>query len=288
MRNLTIVFIVIFAALLLSACAFVADEQGVKIADPEALARATHIAQMSEQSVRATEQAVSIEATRQTADIIARATESSIENSKRQAEADKLKAGAAIETGSVGAATAGKSTLFLLGYSGAGVGLMILLVGAAFGLSAWIAKQTSTIYPDARGQFPVIVRKGAGFIAYHDPNRALGPGAVLRTPGLIERVAYSLALAQGKVERLEPGTEYHQPGSEGTMLQIAAQEQAAQVVIAERSGRPKLLVAMMGGPGNDAPEQKPARSRMPPVTLINDPAQIERFEQKLLECEGDQ
>ena len=70
------------------------------------------------------------------------------------------------------------------------------------------------------------------------------------------------------------------------MLQIATQAQAAQVRIAEQSGRPKFLFAF-GNAASEPARQSAARfaeqiGRLPAVTVINDPAQIKAFEQKLL------
>lgn len=287
MKRLSILIICVIALATLAGCALVVDGEGAKFGNPESFAQATHIAQMSEDAAMATRQAVELEATRTTANIRAEATRAAIAAQAQQAEADKAKSGAAIarvkaetEQGAQEAATAGKQALYLLGYAGAGVGALILVVGLAFGITAWVGKRASTVYPNKQGQFPVIIRKGAGWIAFHDPNRALGPGAVLHTPGLLERAGYALALARGKAPALQPGADYPQPAEVGAMLQVTSQAQASQLQIAEKSGRPKIIFSVTQ-PGPT--EQKPARGRMPPIALINDPSQIQAFEQKLLE-----
>lgn len=293
--------LVIGAALTLTACAAVIDSEGAKIGDPARFAEATHIAEMSQAAAQATAQAVSIEATRQTARIEAEATAAAITHAKQQAEADKVRAGAAIEQARAvteqnaqGAALAGKSTLYLLGYAGLGVGGLVLAVGLAFGVVAWVNKRATSVYPDKRGQFPVIVRRGLGWVAFHDPNRALGPAAVVRTPTALDAlagvaVATVRALREGNTPSLptaEPAAAFPLPGSEAALLQIATQEQAAQVRVAEQSGRPKFMLTV-STPEQPTTRQSAARGRMPAITMINDPAQIERFERKLL-TDGDE
>jgi hypothetical protein len=307
MKCLTLALLVIGAALTLTACAAVIDSEGAKIGDPKAFAEATHIARLSQEAAFATATSVALDVTRQVENIKAQsareaqtvkatATAQAIVAFAAQQQADKIKSQADIERtkaeaeqNALPAASAGKA----LGYFGLGAGALVLAVGLAFGVVAWVNKRAATVYPDARGQFPVIVRRGLGWVAFHDPNRALGPATVVRTPTALDAlagvaIATVKALKQGDTPSLptaEPAAAFPLPGSEPTMLQVATQAQAAQVRIAENSGRPKLMF-MTGIPEPARPSA--ARGRMPQVTMINDPAQIESFEQKLLTGGGDE
>jgi hypothetical protein len=287
-------------ALVMPSCAAVVDSEGAKVGDPVRFAQATQVARVNEAVLQATATAVSLQttrtaadisaqATRTVADITARATTEAIAQQAQQADADKAKAGAAVvvaqaetELNAQGAALAGKSTLYLLGYAGLGIGALVLVIGLALGVSAWVNKRATSVYPNKAGQFPVIVTRGPGYVALHDPNRGLGPGSVIRTPGLIERAAYGLALAQGKAPMLEPGAEYPQTASEPIMAQIGTGAQAVQNEVAKQSGRPKLLFGFLPVGAQPAQGQTRTRSRMPQISVINDPKEIEHFEQKLL------
>lgn len=306
MKRVTLVVIVALgvAALTLTACAAVIDSEGAKIGDPARFAEATHIAEMSDQAASATAQAVAIEATKQTASIEAQATRSAqtvkatataqaivAQGAQAQADIERTKADA--EQNALPAATA----RLALGYFGLGVGALVLTIGLAFGVVAWVNKRASTVYPDKRGQFPVIVRRGLGWVAFHDPNRALGPATVVRTPTALDAlagvtIATARALKNGARPELPtaaPDAAFPSPGSEAAMLQVATQEQAAQVRIAEQSGRPKIMLTAGNPvvPGDNAQRSAPGR-RMPRVTVISDPTVIENFERKLLTEGGDE
>jgi len=301
MKRLTLAVLLVIVVVLLTACGVVIDSEGAKIGNPADFAQATHIAQMSDAAAISTRTAVDIITTRQVESIHASATEqaarvnaaataSAIDHQAAQARADEVKAGAAVvkaqaetEQRAQGAALAGKSTLYFFGYVGVGVGTLVLFVGVAFGIVALVNKRATVVYPDARGQFPIITKRGAGWVAFHDPNRALGPGAVIRTPGLIERAAYGWALARGNAPMLEPGAEYPQTAGEGAMLQIGVGAQAVQNEVAKQAGRPKVLFGILPiGVQPTAAASEKKSTRLPPITIVNDPAQIAAFEQRLL------
>lgn len=272
-------------------CGAVIDSEGAKIGNPKDFAEATHIAAMSQESVQATATAVSLQTTRTVADIQARATAEAIANAQRQSEADKVAAQATValaraksEQDALPAATAGRAVAYL----GIGIGALVLFMGLAFGVVAWVNKRATAIYPDKRGQFPVIIRQGLGWVAFHDPNRALGSATVARVPTLLDGFAGVVVSAvrafrswdTPQLPVAEPQASFALAGSEPTMLQVASQEQAAQVRIAENPDRPKIMLATL--PHENAPSHPVTKWRMPQISVINDPQQIERFEQKLL------
>ncbi len=307
-RTILLHSILALLAVLMVGCAGVIDSEGAKIGDPKRFAEATHIARMSDESVQATSTAVSLQTTRMAADIsvqatktsaniAARATAESISHEKAQADADKVSAQATIalakaktEVEAQPAEAHGKAMAYLLSWAGLGAGALVLMIGLAFGIVAWVNKRATSVYPNREGQFPVIITKGPGYVALHDPNRGFGPGAIIRTPGLIERAAYGIAMARGNAPILEPGTEYSQTASEPAMLQIGVGAQAVQNEVAKQSGRPKLLFGTLpiGTQPTSDRGQARIRVRMPQIAVINDPKQIADFEQKLLSDGSDE
>jgi hypothetical protein len=296
----------IVLALGLTACGAVIDSEGAKIGDPKRFAEATHVARMSEESVHATSTAVSLQttrtaaeisaqATRTIADITARATAEAIAHDKAQADADKVRAEATValakaktEVDAQPAEARGKATAYLLGWAGLGVGVLVMAVGLAFGVVAWVNKRATVIYPNAQGQFPLVPERGLGYTIYHDPNRALGPGTVVNRPGLAEAITHVILLAQGREKPQAPGAAYPETASEQAMLQIGTGAQLVQNEVAKQSGRPRFMFGFMQSPGVQptGAHGQTRHGRMPQVAVINDPKQIEHFEQKLLN-EGD-
>lgn len=300
-------------ALGLTACGAVIDSEGAKIGDPKRFAEATHVAQMSEAAAQATATAVtlqttrtagdigatataaSLQTTRTAADITARATAEAIAHDKAQADADKVRAQATValakaktEVEAQPAEARGKATAYLLSWAGLGVGVLVLMVGLAFGVVAWVNKRATVIYPNKQGQFPLVPERGLGYTIYHDPNRAIGPGTVVNRPGLADAITHVILLAQGREKPQAPGATYPETASEQAMLQIGTGAQLVQNEVARQSGRPKFMFGFMQPPGAQptGARGQTRHGRMPQVAVINDPKQIERFEQKLLD-EGD-
>ena len=302
-KNLIWVVCFLVVALALTACSAVIDSEGAKVGDPKRFAEATHVARMSEESVQATSTAVSLQTTRTAADISAQATRTAndtqavatreaIANAQRQAEADKVAAQATValshaksEVEAQVSEARGKSVAYLLGWVGAGASVLVLCVGVAFALSAWLHKRASVVYPDKRGQFPLIPERGPGWTVYHDPNRALGPGTVITRPGVSEWLIQSASHLLGKADAREPGIQYPQTATEQTMLALGVGAQAVQNEVAKQSGRPRLLFGFL--PIGAQPTQARAGGRMPQISIINDPKEIEHFERKLLQS-GDE
>lgn len=281
MKQILIVALVL-ATLTLAGC--VADEQGIKVGDPRAFAEATQIARLSDQALSATAQAVTLEATRQAGRIQAEATRAAIAAQDAQAKADIQRANADAVRNALPAATVGKAITNI----GLGLGALVVVVGLAFAFTGWVNKRASAIYPDKRGLYPILKARGLGWIAYHDPNRGLGPSTVVRTPTALDAlagaaIASAQALENGARPELptaEPQTAFALPGGEQTMLQVSTQAQIAQATVSQQSGRPKFVLSVTQPGGADP--RSAARGRMPAVTVVNDPKQIEDFERKLL------
>lgn len=166
-----------------------------------------------------------------------------------------------------------------------GAGALVLAVGLSFGAAAWVMRRATSIYPNAQGQYPVMVSRGFGWVTYHDPSRGLGAGAVYRVPTAIDVAAQALALVRGQpAPRPALTTEYPGNGSEGAMVQVASQ--AAAIGLMAAATRPAGLLG-----GGQMVNRQEARElaqraigsggapmeRMPEVRIIDDPDANARF-----------
>lgn len=260
---MTIIVLVVLGGCVAGASVFgvTIDWAGGRIYNPQAEAQATRTAQLAADEAAARE----------------------IERQAQQAEADAaMAARPAMAARNAMAALAG------------GAGALVLVVGGAFALVAWLNKRATAVYPNAAGQYPVIVRRGWGWITFHDPNRGLGPAAVYKTPTMLDQLAsVVLALRTGaQLERQQPEASFPAPGSEGAMVQIASQAQAGQVAAAQNrwprlpnvvGGR--ISVSERGASGlADSPTLPEPASRMPQITIIDDPVRVANMRQQQLEC----
>lgn len=268
-RSRSIGLLATFVVLWLSGCSAVIDSEGAKIGNPKDFAEATHIAVMSEESVQATATAVSLQTTRTAGDISAQATAQAIANGQRQSEADKVAAQATValskalsEVQAQPGRAAGKYTAYLLTWAGVGVGLLVLSVGLAFGVVAWVNKRATTVYPNKQGQYPVIVRSGPGWVVFHDPARNVGPGAVYRIPTLFDAVLERLKLPAASGQYPLPNV------SEPSLLAVSSQSNAIGITAAQNRW-PELPAGFMartqsvsvsgsGQVGHDAPNALPS------------------------------
>ncbi len=110
-----------------------------------------------------------------------------------------------------------------VGIAGA-LGLGVLVVGGAAVLIEALRVRASVVYPNAAGQYPIVVRHSAitGQTVVYDPSRALGPVGVIQTPN---RIAARLANVEPRVS-LPVGTDHR------TQAQITTQAQAAGLIVA--------------------------------------------------------
>lgn len=178
-----------------------------------------------------------------------------------QAAAD-ASAARAIERDTAQRAQAGVVAGKVLGAVGVGIGALVLAIGCAFAVVAVVNKLATSVYPNAAGMYPVIVKRSwNGITIVHDPNRALGPTTIYTTPSLVHLMANVLGAPQ-----LDAGAQFPQPGSEATMAQLASQAQATaalgavtrQPLIGEpRKVDDRLIRAVAG-----------AHLSLPPVTAI--------------------
>lgn len=110
-----------------------------------------------------------------------------------------------------------------LGVAGA-LGLGILVVGGSAALVSWLGVRASVVFPNAAGQYPIVVRHNGttGQTMVYDPSRALGPVAVIQTPN---RVQAKIAGGEPQVA-LPIGTDHQ------TQARITSQAQAAGLLVA--------------------------------------------------------
>lgn len=173
---------------------------------------------------------------------------------------------------------------------GVGAFVLILGVGSSFALIAWLNKRATSVYPNASGQYPVIIKKTWDGVIVHDANRAIGPTTVYTVPSLQAGVAQRLGLpVVGEVNA------QGQAASEQAHIQITSQAQAVSALSAITRPRGllggnerrtddtlKLAQAVMGG-GNILPDSGAA---LPTPRIIDDVEQIGDFA-KLLESGGE-
>ena len=170
-------------------------------------------------------------------------------------------------------------------YIGLGLAGVVLVMGMAFGFVAWLNKRATSVYPNSAGQYPVIVRRGFGWVTFHDPNRQLSSAAVYRTPTALDVLASAMRYFRtGKAPAL-PGVvaDFPPTGSEPAMLQVASQ--AGAVSLMSAATRPAGIL----GSGERAMDPKEARGLasqlagggapvgLPAVRVIDDPRKIEDF-----------
>lgn len=110
-----------------------------------------------------------------------------------------------------------------IGLAGA-LGLMVLVVGGAAAVAAWMNVRASVVYPNSAGQYPIVVKHNGltGQTLVYDPSRALGPVAVVTAPNAVQR-----RLVGGEpVVSLPIGTDHQ------TQARITSQAQAAGLLVA--------------------------------------------------------
>lgn len=120
------------------------------------------------------------------------------------------------------------TTRYVLLNLGVGLGGLILLVGGALAATAWLYKQASTVYPNAAGQYPLIVQRSrlTGETIIHDPARMLGPAAIYTSQNRVRR------WVQAEPAELQaPVATDHV-----TQARITSQAQAAGLLVAATRG----------------------------------------------------
>lgn len=235
------------------------DDRGLAVRNPQSEAQATRTAQLA----------------------MDEAAQRAIQRQMLQAEAEAAQATTPI--------LAVRNALLAVGV---GAGGLVLAVGAAFAAVAWLNKRATSIYPNSAGQYPLITRRGFGWVVVHDPNRGLGPAAVYRTPTLLDTLASAVWVKDRKLAQAPgPSADFPPTASESTMLQVASQAQAIGLMAAVT--RP---AGFLRGPAIEAKQARQLASeivsgsgamsgRMPSVRVIDDPEQAAQF-RELLELEG--
>jgi hypothetical protein len=267
---LLVSFLAIFGLGLLAAnCSpgnFTVDKSGLRLDDPRIDAQAAAVEQQSRDA----------------------AAQAAIERQAQQAKAWQ----ATVEAEATEAARSALIWRNRLYAFSLGLGAVVLVVGVAFAAVAWANKKANSVYPNAAGQYPVVIMRGFGWAALHDPNRGLGPTALYRTPTLVDQFASVLiALQEKRAPQLPAAAADFPPTADmATMAQIASQAQAGQVATAQnRWPRLPPIAARMTFTDRNSQEQIPVSFTpgicQPRLRIINEPERVEQFV-KLLEAEG--
>ncbi len=259
MGKMILAALLVMGTVLLSACQVRLDPGGLDVRDPVREAEATRVALAArdESAMRA------------------------IQRQAMQAEADQARVEAQ-------AAAQAQSALVVRNWLtalGVGLGGAILCVGLATALTAWVNKKACSIYPNAAGQYPVLVKPVTGGVIVHDPNRAIGPTTIYTLPNLPGAVAERAGWPLGKVQVEAPLS-----AGEAAHIQIASQAQAVGLMAAvtRPQGWPvsetrntqdtlKLAQTVVGAGAG--------LGHLPVVRVVDDPQKIEDFG-RLLEAEG--
>lgn len=144
------------------------------------------------------------------------------------AQAALERAQAQVELHAAEDARAARTARYVLVDLGLGLGALVLLVGGALAAATWLHKQASTVYPNAAGQFPLIVQRDGltGETIVHDPSRMLGPAAIYSSQDRVRRWV-----------RAEPAALNAPVATDHlTQARITSQAQAAGLLVAATRG----------------------------------------------------
>lgn len=271
--RLSIAVFVSVPLLIVAACSVTAN--GLDMRDPVREAEATRIAQATQDE----------------------AAQRAIERQILEAQASKARTDAQAAEKSLPAAILRNALSFV----GVGTGILVVTVGSAFALVAWLNKRATSVYPDSSGQYPIFVYKGLGWRAFHDPNRSLGPAAAYHTPTWLDQALHAAAaiavtIRTGQPPALlspKPQGDFPQAGSEDTMERITARHQAVQLMAGATRGaaadqvheQVSTIAARLVTPSSVLGES--GQPALPAVTYLTDPREIEQFKRTyVFEAEG--
>lgn len=110
-----------------------------------------------------------------------------------------------------------------LGVAGA-LGLGILVVGGSAALVSWLGVRASVVFPNAAGQYPIVVKYNGltGQTVVVDPSRSPGPVTIIQAPNRMQA-----RIAGGSPQVAQPIGMDHQ-----TQARITTQAQAAGLLVA--------------------------------------------------------
>jgi hypothetical protein len=269
-KRLTLVALVVLAFVALTACGAVVDSEGAKLGDPVRFAQATQVARVNDAVLQATATAVSLLTTRTAADISAQATRTVIDSARQKAEADKIAAQATValakaktEVEAQPAEARGKSVAYLLGWVGLGAAGLVLMIGLAFALTAFANTRARVVYPDKKGQMPLVITGNTVL----EPNRMLGGGIVNPSkPGALWTMARVVHYLQtGEVLEVPEPQFGLSDGNATADHYLAAAKGASQVATAAAMFQPTKdmsretkieLLTQKGVPGIAAPKTR--------------------------------
>ena len=191
------------------------------------------------------------------------------EAADRAADAAVARAAAQAEAAGTVPSAVARNTLVNVGL---GVGAAILSVGAALALGAWLHRRAATVYPNAAGQYPLVLEKNrrTGEVMVHDANRALGASTLYTPAGQAPRQVSAPLAADS-----------------ATQAQITTQAQAHQLLVAgtRKAGSPADTHQVAQAISENAFRSGGGLPRMPSVQVIADPRR-ESHLNRLLEGAG--
>lgn len=141
---------------------------------------------------------------------------------------------------------------------GVGVGAAILAIGGALAVVAFVRRRAVSVYPNAAGQYPLVVERDwrTGNMLVHDPNRALGASTL-----------YTGAGQKPMLVSAPMGADV------GVQAQITTQAQAHQLLVAgtRTAAAPADPIAVARTISENAFRSVDGLPRMPSIRVIADP-----------------
>jgi hypothetical protein len=152
------------------------------------------------------------------------------------------------------------------------IALLILLLGSAVAIVSFLFVQARLIRPNRQGQFPVVVDKTMGQVAYTDLNLQVAPTAVLEKPSLRQQLSTMVrggtedAIAVNHRGVLDTQAQFEvKRGTQLVQVMIASATTSTQSALAgDVQQRSRALAA----PGIAALLQTSIRPELPPVNVI--------------------
>lgn len=179
----------------------------------------------------------------------------------------------------------GLMNVLLYGSLGIGGAMLAVLVGRGIGngLTAWSRNKGESVWPNAQGQYPAIVRADAVYL----PSRMTGAYMVIRRPSVIEKlivaIGHSIAIARGKPVEEKDSPWVQMPEPSEAQQQVTARDQAAALLTAATRNGQHTEVSNKAVAEVFRATEVPIETRLPVSQRTLTPADLDRITKRLEE-----
>lgn len=179
----------------------------------------------------------------------------------------------------------GIMNVLLYGSLGIGGALLAVLVGRGVGngLTAWARNKGESVWPNAQGQYPAIVRADAVYL----PSRMTGAYMVIRRPSALEKIivaiGHAIAAARGKPIERQESSWVQMPEPSEAQQQVTARDQAAAMLTAATRNGQHSEVANKAVQQVFSGAMVSLESRLPAAQRALSPAELDRITKRLEE-----